>query len=103
MYLRAFQGKFVWNSLRLRFPFGWVEKSQMRFLLEVEQAGIALASEKIARDMPVPGESKLQSWQDNALAEAAAGGNWSHDWKQYRHDFAPAHVTRQLAAAELRR
>jgi hypothetical protein len=102
MYLRAFQGKLVWNSLRLRFPHGWVEKSQTRFLQEVERAGIALAADRFAREA---GSSEaLKSWQDGALAEATAGSNWSHDWgRSSSHDFAPAHVTRQLAAAELRR
>ena len=102
MYLRAYRGQLVWNSLRVRFPFGWTEASQTRLLRDVERQGIALASEKIAREAAASGD-RLQSWQNNALLEAASGSNWLHDWGQYRHDFAPAHVTRQLAAAELRR
>ena len=103
MYLRAYRGQLVWNSLRVRFPYGFAEASQTRLLREVERQGIALASDKIAREAAAPSGDRLQSWQDNALIEAASGNNWSHDWGQYRHDFAPAHVTRQLAAAELRR
>ena len=103
MYLRAYRGQLVWNSLRVRFPYGWTEASQTRLLRDVERQGIALASEKIAREAAASSGDRLQSWQDNALTEAASGGNWLHDWGQYRHDFAPAHVTRQLAAAELRR
>jgi hypothetical protein len=102
MYLRAFQGKLVWNSLRLRFPYGWAEKSQTRFLQEVERAGIALAGERIARE--AGSSDALKNWQDRALIEAASGVNWSHDWgRASSHDFAPGHVMRQLAAAELRR
>lgn len=102
MYVRAFQGKLVWNSLRLRFPYGWAEKSQTRFLQEVERTGIELATERISREA-VSSEA-LKIWRESALAEAAAGNNWSHDWGRFSsHDFAPAHVTRQLAAAELRR
>ncbi len=103
MYLRAYRGQLVWNSLRVRFPYGWTEASQTRLLRDVERQGIALASEKIAREATAISSDRLQTWQDNALMEAASGSNWSHDWGQYRHDFAPAHVTRQIAAAELRR
>ena len=103
MYLRAYRGQLVWNSLRVRFPYGWTEASQTRLLRDVERQGIALASEKIAREATASSGDRLQSWQSNALVEAAAGSNWFHDWGQYRHDFAPAHVTRQLAAADLRR
>jgi len=99
MYLRAYRGQLVWNALRVRFPHGWAEASQTRLLRDVERQGIALAGETIAREAVAPGGGRLQSWQDSALAEAASGSNWSHDWGQYRHDFAPAHVTRQLAAA----
>lgn len=101
MYLRAYRGQLVWNSLRLRFPFGWAEASQTRFLRDVERDGIALASAKIARE--TAGSERLENWQASAIAEAASGSNWSHDWGQYRHDFAPGHVTRQLAQADLRR
>ena len=103
MYLRAYRGQLVWNSLRVRFPFGWAQASQTRLLRDVERQGVALASEKIAREAAASSGDRLQSWQDNALAEAASGSNWLHDWGQYRHDFAAGHVTRQLAAAELRR
>ena len=103
MYLRAYRGQLVWNSLRVRFPYGWAEASQTRLLRDVERQGIALASEQIAREATATSADRLQSWQNNAIVEAASGSNWSHDWGQYRHDFAPAHVTRQLAAAELRR
>ena len=102
MYLRAYRGQLVWNSLRVRFPYGWAEASQTRLLRDVEREGIALANETIAREATATSD-RLQSWQNNALVEAASGSNWSHDWGQYRHDFAPAHVTRQLAAAELPR
>jgi len=103
MYLRAYRGQLVWNSLRVRFPYGWAKASQTRLLRDVERQGIALASEKIAREATATNSDRLQSWQNIALVEAASGSNWSHDWGQYHHDFAPAHVTRQLAAAELRR
>ena len=103
MYLRAYRGQLVWNSLRVRFPYGWTEASQTRLLRDVERQGIALAGEKIAREAAASSSDRLQSWQNNALTEAASGSNWLHDWGQYRHDFAPAHVTRQLAAADLRR
>ena len=99
MYLRAYRGQLVWNSLRVRFPYGWAEASQTRFLRDVERQGIALAGEKIARETAATSGDRLQGWRDNALLEAASGRNWSHDWGQYRHDFAPAHVTRQLTAA----
>jgi hypothetical protein len=103
MYLRAYRGQPVWNSLRVRFPYGWTEASQTRLLRDVERQGITLAGEKIAREAAASSDVRLRSWQDNALTEAASGSNWSHDWGQYRHDFAPVHVTRQLAASELRR
>ena len=103
MYLRAYRGQLVWNSLRVRFPYGWAEASQTRLLRDVERQGIALAREKISREAAATSGDRLQRWHDHALMEAASGSNWSHDWGQYRHDFAPAHVTRQLAAAELRR
>lgn len=99
MYLRAYRGQFVWNSLRVRFPYGWAEASQTRFLRDVERHGIVLARNKI-------GEAKgaaMESFEANALAEANAGNNWSHDWIQSRHDFAPGNVTRQLMQADLRR
>jgi hypothetical protein len=100
MYLRAYRGQMVWNALRLRFPYGWAEASQKRFLGDVERDGIALASQTIARDN-AGGSERLENWRTGAIDEAAAGSNWSHDWGQYRHDFAPANVTRQLAEAEL--
>lgn len=103
MYLRAYRGQYVFNALRVRFPFGWVEVSQTRFLREIELQAIALASGWIARETASSSQERLQNWQGNALAEAASGSNWSHDWREYSHDFAPVHVTRQLADAELRR
>jgi hypothetical protein len=102
MYLRGYRGQLVWNSLRVRFPHGWAEASQTRILRDIERQGIALAGEMIAREATAASSDRLQSWQNNALMEAASGSNWSHDWGQYRHDFAPAHVTRQLVAADLR-
>ncbi len=102
MYLRAYGGKLVWNALRLRFPYGWAEASQTRFLRDVESEGIAIANASIARDVAANGE-RLDNWRMDAIREAALGSNWSHEWSQYRHDFAPAHVTRQLVQAEMTR
>src|SRR5581483_2494733 len=95
MYLRGYRGQLVWNSLRVRFPYGWAEASQTRFLRDVERQGIALARDKLDG----ANNASLDSFETNALAEANAGSNWS----QNRHDFAPANVTRQLMRAELRR
>ncbi len=101
MYLRTYQGRFVWNSLRLRFPYGWVEASQIRFLRDVEQAAILLTRAQLERDGG--GIEAIEAWQMHALAESVSGENWAHDWTQNRHDFAPANVTRQLRQANLMR
>jgi hypothetical protein len=103
MYLRAYRGQLNWNSLRLRFPYGWAEASQTRFLRDVERKGVELASDKIARDGAPGGDERLENWRLAAYAEAASGGNWLHEWSEYRHDFAPSHVTRQLVQADIRR
>ncbi len=110
MYLRAYRGQLVWNSLRLRFPYGWAQASQTRFLQDLEKRAIALATDQIGRDIAarmLPEQaavfaSRIERWRTDALMEAATGDNWSHGWSEYRHDFAPVHVTRQLTRAELR-
>jgi hypothetical protein len=108
MYLRAYRGQTNWNSLRVRFPYGWVEASQERFLRDVETQGIARAKEKIESEYaPIDralmlGEAvKAEAWLMQATFEASDGRNWSHDWAQYRHDFAASHPMRQLLRANL--
>ena len=100
-YLKAYRGNAFFNSLRVRFPYGWVRESQLRFLRDVEGAGIRRAKSLIAAE--VAGDAaKTDGWEILALAEAADGRNWAHDWSENRHDFDAANALRQFRQANLR-
>lgn len=110
IYLKAYRGYPFLNSLRLRFPYGWAEGSQTRFLREIEAQGIRLARAQIARDIAAVTPAglrdseggKADGWETLALAEASDGRNWSHDWRENKHDLESVHVQRQLRQADLR-
>ncbi len=110
MYLRGYREQPLWNSLRVRFPYGWVEASQSRFLRDIELEAIVLGKEKIAS--LIAGESalgaeaqrgRLEAWHIRVLAEVVGGRNWSHHWAENRHEFMPAQVMHHLVQTGLRR
>lgn len=110
MYLRGYREQPLWNSLRVRFPYGWAAASQSRFLRDIELEAIDLAKKKIASviaaDSSVGTDAqngRLEAWHAQMAAEAASGRNWSHHWAEYRHEVMPTQVMRQITEAGLRR
>lgn len=111
MHLRAYRGQPLWNSLRVRFPYGFVENSQRRFLSDLERRAAGAAKEALDRDITqfaLPDGLREQQlalideWSTLAQSNAANGGNWSHDWSENRHDFAPAQAVGLFSQINLR-
>jgi hypothetical protein len=106
MYVRAYRGQPLWNTLRVRFPYGWAEASQRRFLLDLERRAIASAKDQMegpAADLgPERSERRasINIWHDHALM-ALDGRNWSHEWAENKHDFSPAQILKTFAQASV--